>query len=219
MPPDPGGTEPPPTVSDRRSRRVDSYDRRAYASDMSDDATTRVPFVTEREAVAAAGRDHYDHIQETRGYVGGPYPPLLNSPEVAGRIARLGTYVRYEGVLPGADRELAIISTARAFDAAFEWAAHAPIAREEGVREAAIETVATRGPLSDLTDGEAVVVGFVRGLLDDHEVDEATFRAAKDRFGVRGVTELVATIGYYSLIACVLNAFEVTPGADAPTLP
>lgn len=186
---------------------------------MSDDATTRVPFVTEREDVPATGRDHFDHIQETRGYVRGPFPPLLNSPEVAGRIGHLGTYVRFEGVLPGADRELAIISTAREFDAAFEWAAHVPIAREEGVRDVAIETVATRGPLARLTDGEAVVVGFARELLREHTVAEETFGAAKHRFGVQGVTELVATIGFYGLIACVLNAFEVTPGTDAPTLP
>lgn len=186
---------------------------------MSEDATTRVPFVTEREAIPATGRAHYDHLQETRGYVGGPYPPLLNSPEVAGRIARLGTYVRYEGVLPGTTRELAILATAREFDAAFEWASHAPIAREEGVRGEAIQTVAARGPLSALTDEEAVVVGFARELLGDHEVSGETFAAAKDRFGVRGVTELVATVGYYAMIACVLNAFEVTPDDDAPTLP
>ena len=186
---------------------------------MSDDETSRVPFPTEREQVPAEGRDHYDHVMETRGYFGGPFPPLFNSPELGGRIARLGTYVRYEGILPGADRELAIVTTAREFDAAFEWAAHVRVAREEGVREGAIETVAARGPLSELTDEEALVVGFARELLRDNAVTDGTFEAARERFGVQGVTELVATIGFYSMIACVLNAFEVTPGPDAPRLP
>lgn len=183
------------------------------------DAEPRVPLVTDRNHVPEEARHHYDHIMDTRGYVGGPFGPLLNSPEVGGRVARLGTYVRYENTLPGDVRELAIITTARAFDCAFEWAAHEPIAREEGVSAETVEHVASRAPLSTFSDADALVVRYARELLNDHRIADETFDAAKSRFGVQGVTDLTATIGFYSLIACVLNAFEVTPDPDAPALP
>ncbi len=179
----------------------------------------RVRYHTDRESVPEGHRHHYDDIAESRGGVRGPFAVLLNSPELAGRIGHLGAYVRFEGELPDADRELAILTTARAFDCAYEWAAHVPIAAEAGVSESAIDAVAESSPTDDLATGEAVVVEYGRELFGDHAVSDATFEAALDRFGESGVTELTGTMGYYAMIACVLNAFEVSPSSDRPQLP
>jgi 4-carboxymuconolactone decarboxylase len=181
--------------------------------------TTRVPYLTEREQVAEDGLESYDSIAESRGGVRGPFAVLLNSPDLAGRIGHLGAYVRYESGLPDAVRELAIVTTAREFDCAYEWAAHEPIAREAGVRDEAIDVVAEREPTDDLTETEALVVTYGRHLLGDHAIPDDLFEDAKATFGVEGVVELTATMGYYSMIACVLNAFEVTPGDGSPQLP
>lgn len=181
--------------------------------------TTRVPYLTEREQVPEDGRESYDAIAESRGGVRGPFAVLLNSPEVAGRIGHLGAYVRFESGLPDAVRELAILTTAREFDCAYEWAAHEPIARDAGVPETVIETVADREPPDDLAETEALVVRYGRHLLGEHAVPDALFEDAKAEFGVEGVVELTATVGYYSMIACVLNAFEVRPGEGGPELP
>ena len=181
--------------------------------------TTRVPYLTERDQIAEDGRESYDGIVESRGRISGPFGVLLNSPELAGRIAHAGAYVRFESELSGPDRELAILTTAREFDCAYEWAAHEPIARNEGVREEAIETVADRESLDDLTETETLIVRYGRRLFGDHAIPDALFEAAKEEFGVRGVVELTATMGYYSMIACVLNAAEVTPEEGAAELP
>ena len=181
--------------------------------------STRVPYLTDREDVPESGHESYDSIAESRGGVRGPFAVLLNSPEVAGRIGHLGAYVRYESGLPDAVRELAIITTAREFDCAYEWAAHEPIAREAGVRDEAIDVVADREAPDDLTETEALVVNYGRHLLGDHSVPDALFEDARAEFGVEGVVELTATMGYYNMIACVLNAFEVTPGEGSSELP
>lgn len=178
-----------------------------------------MPTITEREQVPEGGRHHFDSIVESRGSVRGPYSVLMHTPEVAGRAGHLGAYLRYESELPGAERELAIITAVREFDCAYPWAAHVRIAREEGVREAAIEAVRTDAPVDDLTDAEALIVQYGRELFREYAVSDATFRAARERFGVQGVTELTATMGYYSMMACVLNAFGVTPDGDGPELP
>ena len=179
----------------------------------------RVPEITARDSVPSDKRHIFDEIAGSRGTVRGPFAVLLNSPEVAGRAAHLGTYIRFESILSPAERELAIITTSRAFDCQYEWSAHAILAREAGVREEAIEVVANRGALDSLTKDEALVVGYTREVLRDHRVTDETFAAARARFGDQGVTELTATVGYYSMLACALNAFEVTPAPDTPRLP
>ncbi len=179
----------------------------------------RITQITDRSQVDAAHHEIFDSIAASRGRVSGPFSVLLNSPEVAGRAAHLGAYIRFESTLTAAQRELAIITTAREFDCGFEWAAHATLARNAGVRDAAIQVVADGGDLSELTDDEALIVGYGRELLRDKRVLSRMFDAAKTAFGEQGVTELTATFGYYAMLACALNAFEVQPPSDAPQLP
>ena len=179
----------------------------------------RITQITDRSQVDADNHHIFDAIATSRGRVSGPFSVLLNSPEVAGRAAHLGAYIRFESTLTPSQRELAIITTAREFDCAFEWAAHATLARDAGVREAAIQAIANGGDLGELTDDEALIVGYGREILRNHRVSDDTFAAAKAQFGEQGITELTATFGYYGMLACALNAFEVQPSPDMPQLP
>ena len=179
----------------------------------------RIPLITTREGVPSENRHIFDAIEDSRSQVRGPFPVLLHSPEVAGRTANLGAYIRFESTLPPDLRELAIITTSREFDCEYEWSAHATLAREAGVREEAIQVVANRGQLDSLTVDEAMIVGYGRALFRDHRVSDTTFEAARERLGEQGVTELTATFGYYAMLACTLNTFQVRPPPDTPRLP
>ncbi|QDX41660.1 carboxymuconolactone decarboxylase family protein [Salarchaeum sp. JOR-1] len=176
----------------------------------------RVPYVESREELPEPQREHYDRITASRDSVIGPFGVLLHSPVLAGRVADLGSYLRFESALPEGLRELAIVVSGREFDAAFEWAVHAPLAREAGVSEAALDAVVDDAPVDDIPADEGVVIRFGRELWRDHAVSEETYRAAADAFGVQGVVDLTALLGYYGLVACVLNAFEVLPAAETP---
>lgn len=179
----------------------------------------RIREIATKDQVPPDKQHIYDAIAQSRGGVRGPFAVLLNSPEVAGRAAHLGTYIRFESVLPPQVRELAIITTSRESDCDYEWSAHVVLARKAGVREEAIQAVAHRRDLSGLTREEAIVVRYGRELLREHRVSAATFQTARDWLGEQGVTELTATMGYYAMLACALNAFEVQPAPDAPRLP
>ena len=179
----------------------------------------RLPELSDREALSAEAKIAYDSIAGSRGSVRGPFAMLLHSPEVAQRAAHLGAYLRFGSQLPDAERELAIITTARVFDCAYEWAAHAKIAKDVGVEDEVIDIVANRKSISGLSDDYANVVRFARELLEDKRASDEAFDAIKARFGESGVTELTATVGYSSMIACVLNATEIEPPAGSPVLP
>jgi len=178
---------------------------------MANDQNSRISLIDDESQLPEEDRHHFEAIERSRGSVRGPFRALLNSPEVAGRAGHLGEYIRYESTLSGPERELAILTTGREFECAYEWSSHEPIAQEVGVRDEAISAVAEQEALDHLTDTEACIVSFGRELFREKEVTDATFESAHNQFGVQGVTELVATMGYYSLIASVLNAFVIVP--------
>lgn len=179
----------------------------------------RIPLITDPAGLDSAARGVFDRIARSRGHVVGPFTALLHSPVLADRTAALGAFVRFEARLSPADRELVILAVARAMDCRFEWAAHVPLARQAGVREAAIAALRDRRAPAGLTADEAPLVQYVAGLLGAHRVDEATFAALSTRLGRQALVELTAAVGYYAMVACTLNAFEIAPPPGAEILP
>ena len=180
---------------------------------------SRVPGV-ERASLDAEGQAIFDEIAESRGHVQGPFPVLLHSPEVAVRIARVGHYIRYVTDLPARHRHLVALVAAQAQDCQYEFTVHARLARELGIPEDAIRALSVGEPVTGLDEPEATIVAFARQLTQQHRVDDATFQALQAAVGLPRLTELVATIGYFSMIAFPLNAFGVgVREGHAPELP
>ena len=173
-----------------------------------------------RDEVPPEKQHIYDEIAGSRGSVRGPFAMLMHSPEVAGRAAHLGAYLRFESSLEQSVVELVTLATAREWDCQYEWTAHEPQARQAGVGEEAITAVKEGRAPEGLSADEAVVVSYAQELIRNHRVSEATFEAAKGQLGLQGAVDLTATVGYYSMIASVLNAFDVQPAAGVtPLLP
>lgn len=179
----------------------------------------RIPLIERKDELPAEHHAAFELIAQSRGKVAGPFGVLLHCPEVAKRAAHLGAYLRFESALSGVDRELAILATARAMDCRYEWAAHVPLAKKAGVRGEAIAAIRDRRAPAGLLPDEAEIVAYVTQLLHAHRVDEATFAALRGRFGTPGLVELTTTLGYYALVACTLNAFDVQPDPGADVLP
>jgi 4-carboxymuconolactone decarboxylase len=177
----------------------------------------RLPEV-KREDLPADQQHFFDGIATTRGEVSGPFAMLLHSPDVSSRIAHVGTYIRFESTLDPAVRELAIMTVARAWDCQYEWTAHQPIGEREGVRPEAVAAVRDRTAPVGMTEQEALVYTYVNELITNRRVPEETFQAVLSWLGVQGTTDLTATTGYYSMLACTLNAFAVWPESE-PLLP
>lgn len=169
----------------------------------------RISTIEQKESLASEHHSIYDAIAQSRGQVRGPFAVLLHSPQVAERTAHLGAYIRFESRLDPKEAELVILTAARELDCQHEWAAHVPLARKAGVREETIAAIRDRKAPLGLGPDEAEISNYVQQLLRSHRVNQATFQAMLDRFGVKRLVELTASIGYYSMLACTLNAFEV----------
>jgi 4-carboxymuconolactone decarboxylase len=176
---------------------------------------SRLPEAT-RQSLSPRGQQAWDHIAGTRGGVGGPYQVLIQVPPLAERVADLGTYLRFEGLLAGADRELAILVVAREIGSRYEWVGHEAIARREGVRPEAIEVARAQASPADLTARERLIVEVARSLHRQHRLSDELFAAAEAELGREPVVELVALVGYYGLIAFVLVGYQVEPKLEGP---
>ncbi len=127
----------------------------------------------------------------------------------------LGSYVRFESSLDHKLVELAALTTARELGCKHEWAAHVNNAQKAGIPLETIRAVHQKKGVENFSSEDAQVISFVRELLHSYRVSEATFQALYARLGERGLVELTATIGYYTMLACTLNTFDVAT-ATAP---
>lgn len=169
----------------------------------------RIPLIDRKESLAPEHHNIYDAIAQSRGYVRGPFAALLHSPQIAGRTAHLGSYIRFESQLERQVLELAALVTARELDCKHEWAAHVAHAEKAGIPMETIRAIHQRRGAETFSFEDAQIVSCARELLHGHRLSEATFQALYSRLGERGLVELVATIGYYAMLACTLNAFDV----------
>lgn len=177
----------------------------------------RLPLITSKEQVAAQHQAIVDSIISSRGSLQGPFTMFLHSPEVAGRIAHLGAYVRFEGSLDMRVRVLAAMTVAREFEALYVWGAQTGSARRQNVAETTISAI--RDNRSDGIPAEDLqIIDFTRALLRKHRVDNAAFAAMQARFGNDQLVQLTSAIGYYSLLSMTVNACELEAGPGAEVL-
>jgi len=162
-----------------------------------------------RDDLPDEGRRVYDEIVKTRGEVDEAFQILLDSPEALRRIAHLGSYIRFESRLSGAIRESIILATARECGSEFEWTSHEPQARRAGVSEDSIRAIMSGEVSAHASAEEGAALQFVFENLRDHRISDATFEKARAIFGIERTTEIAATVGFYAMLASILNAFDV----------
>ncbi len=140
--------------------------------------------------------------------------------ELADRLQKVGEYVRFRSSLAPRLNELAILITARRWDAQYEWFAHHRLAMAGGLEPAVAEDLANGRVPANMKPDERVVYDFTTELYDHHGVSDSTFRLAVDAFGEQGVADLIAVNGYYVLVAMTVNVDRTPmPGGAKPPLP
>jgi len=182
----------------------------------------RIPPVT-RDAVPQDERAAYDAFSAKRGSEPkiGPYSLIAHMPEVAQRLEALRTYLRKEASVSQKLQELVMLTVAREMNCGFIWYAHAAAARQAGVRNDVVDNIREKRALTGLAADEEIACKFTRQLLQDRKVDKATFDAATDQFGQRGVMTLTNLIACYAVLAYNMNTYELEAPAHAsePALP
>ncbi len=176
--------------------------------------------ITPGEMTPAQRRAHDLIVAGRRGRFGGPFQLLIHAPEICEHAAKLGEHLRWGTSLPDRLSELAIITTAQFWRAQYEWYAHAPLAEKAGVPSAAIDAI-RRGEPPDLEQkDEALVYRICSELFKKQRLSDKSFAEAVATLGETGLVEVIAIIGYYTMIGNTLNVFQVqVPEGTAPPFP
>jgi 4-carboxymuconolactone decarboxylase len=158
------------------------------------------------DAALASGRTSFD----------GPLNINLRSPEMAELSAPLGAYLRFKSTaIPPKLKEIAIMLTARFWGGQFVWYSHRPQALAAGLSAAFIDAMAAGERPAKMTADEAIVLDFCEELLATRQVSDGNFKALADRFGERGIVELVGLMGQYHTLSMLfaIDRYPLPEGA------
>src|SRR5262245_20213233 len=156
----------------------------------------RLPTLT-RDQLDADGQASWDRVMIGGRNAGGPNACVMHHPALAEGLTGLGSVLRWNGVLPGADRELAILTAGREVEAPYEWVGHLKLGLEAGVRPEAIEVVRNHQPTDSLEPREALIVDVVRSLYREHAIPNDLYARAEGELSRQELVELVVLAGYY----------------------
>ena len=148
----------------------------------------------------------YQTLAAKRGRIDGMYRTLLHYPELTEKVSDLGTYLRFESVLPSHIREFIILYTARQLQAGYEWEKHQGPAHQAGLSQKIIDAIENGESLPEPYQSLAQAVAHVLNL-------ENIPQDLQDRIiqliGVKGIIELVILTGFYRMIGGVIQSFDV----------
>jgi 4-carboxymuconolactone decarboxylase len=179
-------------------------------------AQDRMPPIPADKMTAAQKQAVADFKTARGADLSGPFVPLLRSPEVMSRARAMGDYLRYKSVLPPRLSEFVILIVARHWSQQYEWSTHDSIALKAGVSAEIVKAIAEGRRPERMAEDQTILYDFCDELHRNQSVSDATYARAVAKFGEQGVIDTVGIVGYYSLLAIVLNTAR-TP-TDAPTM-
>jgi 4-carboxymuconolactone decarboxylase len=145
----------------------------------------------------------------------GPFAVMVRSPEVMLRAMAMGDYLRFRNVLPKRVSEMVILLTAREWTQEFEWSHHYQFAREAGLAASIIEAIADGRRPEAMAQDEAAAYDFACELQRRKSVSDKTYARALEAYGEPGLIDLIGIIGYYGLLAMMMNVARTKPDTSA----
>jgi len=77
------------------------------------------------------------------------------------------------------------------------------------VSEDTIRSIKSGEVSADGSAQERAALEFTFENLREHRISDATFEKTRAVFGIERTTDIAATVGFYAMLASILNAFDV----------
>ena len=166
----------------------------------------RIPYAdTERADIAPLAA----RIKAERGgKILNLYRMLLQSPPVAEGWLSFLTAIRQKSGLAPRVRELVIMRVAVLNAAEYEFQAHLPFAKKEGVSDAQVAGLRT-GDTALFDERERAALAYTEAMTRSIRVPDEVFATLRRSFDDREIVELTATIGAYNLVSRFLEALKI----------
>jgi hypothetical protein len=104
--------------------------------------------------------------------------------------------------------QLAVLIIAREIDQQYEWSAHEPAGRRQGLEQAVIDVVKYNRDVTGLSDKDATLITFGRTLFREHRVSSELWEKMVSLFGRQHTVQLMMIMGDYFRVGFMLNAID-----------
>lgn len=158
-----------------------------------------------------------DRALAGRGAVG-IFNITLRSPELSDAMRGISAS-RTQPLLSTRQNELAILLTGRFWTTQYEWMVHHRAAARAGLSEETIAAIADGKHPAALQPDETAIYNFLSELLNLRQVSDATFQAAKEKIGEKGIVDLIGLTGFYQTVSLMMNVDRFPlPAGQKPEL-
>jgi 4-carboxymuconolactone decarboxylase len=165
------------------------------------------------ESLSGEDRRIYDEMLAKRKRQGtglyGPYTVLMHHPVLAQHIEQLGYYFKFRSELPRGVYQFVVLSFAHRVGSEFEWQDHQAPALTAGLSSAVIDAVASG---AEVPEPYATAQRVIDAAMSYADLSNEIQREAIERFGTKGLLEIVTLCGFYAIIAQVNSVFDVPLG-------
>ncbi|MBN2158779.1 MAG: carboxymuconolactone decarboxylase family protein [Spirochaetes bacterium] len=135
---------------------------------------------------------------------------MLGNAGLVGRdFVRFGSTILLKGKLDPVLRELAIIRTGLVCGSKYEVHQHLAIARRMKIPEEKIAALEEGSSSPAFSEIEKLAVRMAEEIAGNAKASDATFESMARRLEPGHLAELVIAIGYYMMVSCFLETFEV----------
>jgi 4-carboxymuconolactone decarboxylase len=171
-------------------------------------------------AVTQGPRSEGPRLFETTGARGellGPFAAMVAHPAVGDPLQRLGAALRYETSLPDVTREVVILTVAVHHRSEYEWYAHAAVAAHIGLSDEVVQALHQGDEPRGVDEETRCAWRLAVLLLRREPLTDDLFAAVESALGSTGLIEVTALVGYYSLLAQLIEVFAIgLPAGAAP---
>ena len=143
----------------------------------------------------------------------GPFNSILHSPAIGSAFLALQAAEQKHTTLDERMRQVVILTVGAVWGCDYERYAHAAVARQAGLPDAAIAALVKGEPCAELSPEEQLAQKFAREITANRRVGDALYGEAHAAFGPQGLVDLLFLAGCYDTVALLLNTFDV----PAPT--
>jgi 4-carboxymuconolactone decarboxylase len=149
---------------------------------------------------------------------------LLRHPKIAGPWLIYNSVLLGDPTIDARHRELAILRVAWRTGSEYEWVQHVRIAKQHGVTDDEVKSIAGGTYTEGWTPAEADLLTATDELFDDYRIGDDTWERLTAHFDERQLLELTFVVGTYLCLALAFNTagLELDPDLDvsiAPVLP
>ena len=132
-----------------------------------------------------------------------------SSDAVFQNFSRLGHALLTRAKLDGKLREIAILRTAKLTGSVYEWTQHVPIAKACGVSDEQMGAMENWDGAKCFDEVECLVLTLTDEVTRNIKGRKQTLEALKKHLGTTELVELILSIGFWGMVARLLETTEV----------